>query len=130
MSNDIRGRHSLPERLMALLAVDRAPVLPAQFQQGPVLLLEVNEIPPDAKPVDDRALRPTDGDEHQRYFKSGATLFRSETGQEYVLVFSGPALLKHLMHQDVPVPSGKYRVIHQREYLGYAFGGETLVGIK
>lgn len=90
----------------------------AQFRQGDVLLMRVEELPSQAKEeaVQDKivlAYGEVTGHSHSISLDS-ATLYRHE--QHNYLVVPSAANLVHEEHDTIAVPAGVYKVIRQREY--------------
>ena len=94
------------------------------FRQGDVLLVQVEEIPSDAKPCK------VDGDVILAYGEVTGHAHRLEAGtvkplakggvweptaERFIQALEG-AVLKHEEHAPIAIPPGKYRVIQQREY--------------
>lgn len=91
-----------------------------QVRQGDVLLVPVDEIPSQARPVarmGGRAvLAEGEATGHAHAIRSpGASLL--EDGEERYLHVRGPVTLGHEEHAPIVVVPGTYRVVIQREYV-------------
>lgn len=89
------------------------------FRQGDVMVVEIDAVPADAKPVRRDAGRvvlaygEVTGHAHAIREKGVALL---ELGAERYLRVEKGAELKHEEHSTISIPPGDYRVIQQREY--------------
>lgn len=95
---------------------------PKMYRQGDVLIVVVDKMPADAKPLDrsKRGVVLAEGEvtgHAHRIPSRHATLYRSETDVRYLRV-DGPApvQLKHEEHKTVTLPKGDYRVTIHHEY--------------
>ena len=90
------------------------------YRQGDVLIVPINQIPKDVKPI------PLDNDRivlaygevtgHAHAIKSKTTSFwTTDAGKRYLQV-KVQALLKHEEHSEIVLPAGDYEVFQQREY--------------
>jgi hypothetical protein len=93
---------------------------PAQLRQGDVLLVPVDEIPVEARP-----LRRTGGrvvlaegevTGHAHAIRSSAATLLG-TGDERYLRVAAPVSLDHEEHAQIAIGAGMYRVVIQREYV-------------
>ncbi|MBS2000878.1 MAG: hypothetical protein U0103_14705 [Candidatus Obscuribacterales bacterium] len=90
----------------------------AQYRQGDVLLMQVSELPVEAKeeePSDKIVLAYGEVTGHSHSVrKEDAKLFRNN--EDSYLVVETKANLVHEEHDSIPLPAGVYKVIRQREY--------------
>lgn len=92
------------------------------IRQGDLLLVPVDAAPATAQPVEQpggrAVLAEGEATGHQHVLEAERLeLVSSEQAQElYVLVYGADARLVHDEHDPLPVASGAYRVVRQREY--------------
>jgi len=88
-----------------------------QYRQGDVLMIEVNSIPENVKPIKSRTLALGEVTGHHHTFDNGATCFADDEEASLGQYFeSSGATITHQEHNPISVPSGKYRSIIQSEY--------------
>lgn len=110
-----------PPRLSKLLEKN------LMHRQGDVLIIPVDKIPTDAKPMKREkdgsatlALGEATGHSHRAH--GDVRMFRRAAEAEsiqlprYLQVRGAPAIVLHQEHGQVDLPPGNYRVIQQREY--------------
>jgi len=90
------------------------------IRQGDVVLVSVDEIPVDAKPIERSGNRvvlaygETTGHAHALH-EPGVSMLRASNADVFLRVIE-PAALIHEEHSAIAVPAGFYRVIRQREH--------------
>jgi hypothetical protein len=92
----------------------------AQARQGDVLLVPVDEIPAEARPLRRTGARVVlaegEATGHAHAIRSSAATLLG-TGDERFLRVAAPVTLDHEEHAPIDVGPGTYRVVIQREYL-------------
>lgn len=92
------------------------------FRQGDVLIVAVDEMPADAKPVGrtKRGIVLAEGEvtgHAHRIPSRHASLYRSENDARYLRVMGpAPVALLHEEHTTVIIPPGNYRITIHHEY--------------
>jgi hypothetical protein len=110
-------------------------------RQGDVLMMSIDSIPADAKPIKPKggrhvlALGEATGHHHSIATRtilvdeketSAIELFETPSQQEmFLLVKEGAALLEHQEHGPIALPGGKYKVVRQREFVPTPAGMPT-----
>ncbi len=90
-------------------------------RQGDVLVIRVDSIPKNAKPVARENGRiilahgEVTGHAHA-ILEPRASLVQDDSGVTYLEIASAMAALQHEEHSAIDLPKGFYRVIRQREY--------------
>ncbi len=93
------------------------------YRQGDVLIVQVNEIPENAKKLKrtTRGIVLAEGEvtgHAHRIPSRHASLYRSESDARYLRVMGpAPVALKHEEHTVVNIPPGNYRVTIHTEYV-------------
>lgn len=94
-----------------------------QYRQGDVLLVEVDSVPAEARPVPRENGRlvlahgEATGHAHAIVEESAELVTAEQAAELYLLVHGTSAVeLVHDEHTTIPVPPGSYEVRRQREY--------------
>ena len=88
------------------------------YRQGDVLAERIESIPQDAKKQEGTRIVLAEGETtgHMHAIESEtATSFIGQDGTLY-LQLDEPATVTHQEHADIKLPTGTYRIVHQREY--------------
>ena len=85
-----------------------------QYRHGDLLIVQVNEIPTEAKPKEGKVLAYGEVTGHKHQMDIG-DLFETIDGKLY-LRLKKDGNLTHEEHNRIKLPKGDYQVIHQREY--------------
>lgn len=87
------------------------------YRQGDLLIVQVTELPRDARVVDHGVLAHGEATGHMHTVLDGAEQLVARNGDQYVRVFAERADVVHQEHGPVHLPGPAiYRVIRQREY--------------
>lgn len=90
-----------------------------QYRQGDVLLVEIDSLPSELKPVPlDQArviLAYGEVTGHAHAIEGALTVLYQREDKRYLSVPIG-AVLRHEEHAELPIAPGVYQVIRQREY--------------
>jgi len=93
------------------------------FRQGDVLIVKIEELPANLKPVKPTKVRPNQhvlawgestGNAHALDVKE-SNLLETPEGVRYLQVLER-AYLKHEEHHTIDIPKGNYRIVQQVEY--------------
>lgn len=91
------------------------------YRQGDVLIVEVEAIPADARPLDHCVIALGEATGHRHRIETGAEQLRTEGGVQYLRVLGDSADLVHEEHATITLPGpALYRVLHQREFMPVA----------
>jgi hypothetical protein len=88
-------------------------------QQGDVVLIRVNIIPPNASPKKDRHL--AEGEATGHYHEAnGNGVSVLESGGDLYVESNNDFEVNHQEHKTIVLPAGKYKVNHVKEYDHFA----------
>lgn len=88
------------------------------YRQGDILIVRVDRIPEDARPVEHCVIALGEATGHRHRIESGAEQLCTAAGDQYVRVVEAQVELLHEEHGTVTLPGpALYRVVHQREFL-------------
>ncbi len=92
--------------------------------QGDVLLVEIKDLPVDAKVRESRVIALGETSGHRHEVTKGCDVFEDEIGTMYVQVKTARERIRHLLgketptmeHDDIELSPGTYRIELQREW--------------
>lgn len=87
-----------------------------QYRHGDLLLVQVDEIPQDAKRVRTKTLAEGEATGHHHRLLGPGTLCLTADGQLYLKAPKGGSSVVHEEHARIDLPAGRYKVVIQREY--------------